>query len=102
EPDALRLRQLPHGVVREEARDVLLRAVEDHTDVVVPRRPRIVHEGAYRRLVDGPDGVPQPVERRAQRPAPLLVPARMAAGVAAAVAPPPLDAVLARPCGILD
>ena len=102
EPHALRLGQFPHRMVGQEARDALVRAVEDDADIVVARRPRVMHERPHRRLIDGRDGVAQPVEGGAQGAAPFLVPIGAAAGIAAAVAPPALDAVLARPRGVLD
>ncbi len=45
--------------------------------------------------------IAEPVERGSQRSAPPLLPARPTAGVAAAVLPPPADAVHARPRALL-
>ena len=84
-------------------RDALGRAVEDHVDVVVARRPRVRRAApAAPRLAERRQRVAQRVERLAQRRPPGLVPARVRARVAAAVALPALDAVGAAPGRALD
>ena len=87
----------------QEALDALVGAVEDHVDVVVARRPGVAQQPRAFALEDAspPRRAASPAPR-AERRAPLLVPARAAAGVAAAVAAPALDAVGAAPGGVLD
>ena len=91
------VRHLP----RQEALDVVFGAVEHDVDVVVARAPRIAQQRAAAHLEDRDALVAQPVERVAQRRAPLLIPSRAAAGAAAAVALPAPEAVVAAPRGAL-
>jgi hypothetical protein len=93
--------QLAPGVLGEETRDVLGRAVEQHADVVVARRPGILEQLAARGLERRRHAVAQPVESVAQRLAPALVPALLASRVTAAVGVPAADAVSAAPGGVL-
>ena len=79
----------------------MLRTVENYADVVIPRLPRIFQEFTEAFLEDGDQSVAQPIERRPQRPAPLLVPG-MAPGIAAAIGAPALDSVDTTPRTLFD
>jgi len=99
--DALGRSELVRGVGGEEEVDVGGSAVEDDVDVGVASGPEVFEQ----RLGDGFGErcgfVAEKIERDAQRPAPLLVPAGLAA-VATAVGTPALDAVNAGPGGVVD
>ncbi len=78
------------------------RTVEDHGDVAVAGPPRIDAETACGIAIGRGNRVAQPVERRPQRFAPLLAPARPSPGTAAAVTPPAFDPVDAAPRAVLE
>src|SRR5579884_1253211 len=59
----------------KERVDRLRRAVEDDVDVRLARRPRVPEDPPALTLEDPGELVAQPVERRAERATPLLVPA---------------------------
>ena len=80
----------------EEAIGRLRAAVEHYLDIGVARGPDIAKEAAVVLLRERNQRIAQLVEGPAQRRAPLLVPAGMAA-VTAAVGAPPLHAVHATP-----
>src|SRR5260370_3407133 len=94
---ALELEQLPNGdaigpqqvlaseVTRGETLQAFRRAVQNHVDVVVARRPGILQISRRGSFVAGSHFVAQPVERLAQRRAPFLIPLRVPAGIAATV-----------------
>jgi hypothetical protein len=94
--DALFGRDVPLGVQCEEAVDRRRRAVEDDVDVVVARTPEVDEQRRDERFGQRRGGVAQEVEGLAQRRAPLLVQARLAA-VAAAVGAPALYAMHTAP-----
>src|SRR5205807_10610064 len=73
--------------------------IEDHFDELLARPPGIAQERRGFFLEELRETIAQPVERGAQRSAPVLPPARHAPGGAPAVAPPALDAVGAAPGG---
>src|SRR5665647_3245706 len=76
-------------------------AQQHHVDVRIARDPRIT-EQLRADLIERERSLPaQPVERVAQGPPPLLVPAGLAAAVAAAVAAPALDAMDTAPRRVL-
>ena len=85
----------------EEARRRSVAAVEDDVDVGVAGGPDIVEELAPSSFSKRGDSVAQLVEGLAQRGAPVLVAAGLAA-VAAAVGAPAFDAVHAAPGGVVD
>ena len=84
----------------QEALHGLRAAVEHHIDVAVARRPNIFEELAALLLGQRGHGVAQLIQGLAQRRAPKLVEARLAA-VAAAVGAPTLHPVHAAPRGIV-
>ena len=88
------------GVAIEEAVVRGGGAVEDDVDVGVARGPEVDEERRGELFGERCGGVAEEVEGLAQRAAPLLVPAGLAA-VAAAVGAPALDAVGAAPGGVL-
>ena len=94
--DALAVAEWVRLLRSQEAIDRLRAAVEHHLDVGVARGPHIAKESAAVLLGELDQCIAQLVEGPAQRSAPLLVPAGMAA-VAAAVGAPPLHAVHATP-----
>src|SRR6185295_15313837 len=96
-PDALGFLQRPQAVAHEMTADAFGRAVEDDADGVLARRPGIAEQLPRGLFVEGRQSVPQAVEGLAQRRAPGLVPSRVRVRLAAAVAPPALDAVRAAP-----
>jgi hypothetical protein len=75
--------------------------VEDDVDVGVAGRPGVAQEAGGTGFEAGTQAVAQPVQRRAQRCTPGLVPLRLALAAAAAVAAPALDAVSAAPGRVL-
>jgi hypothetical protein len=84
-------------VVREEGLDGLRRPVEHDPDVVVPGGPGVRDVGLEAGLEDLAGPGAEPGHGLPQRGPPLLVPAGVGPGAAAAVAPPALDAVGAAP-----
>ena len=79
-----------------------LRAVVEHgLDVLVAGFPNILEEHGTLSLRQGDQSVAQFIQRKAQRRAPGLIPASMAA-VAAAIGAPALHAVNAAPGGVFD
>src|SRR3954463_8401531 len=82
----------------EEFIDVLRGPIQDHIDVFIPRRPRISEKLGAPFLELRKDGVAQPIKRLSQRSPPFLVPTRMTAGIAPAVAVPSFNSVRATPC----
>ncbi len=76
--------------------------MEDDVDVFVTRSPGIFQELAGGVFVYLGQVVAQPIESLTQRLAPLLVPARVAAGVATAIAAPAFDAVDTAPGSALE
>ena len=84
------------GVQVEEVLSGRLAAVKDDADVAVAGGPDILEELGAVLLGERSEGVAQLVESLAQRGAPLLIEAGLAA-VAAAVGAPALDAVDAAP-----
>src|ERR1019366_3751620 len=91
----------PDRVINEECFPGLLGAIKNYADVVVASGPWVADIVLQTRLEDGSQFVAQPVERRPQRSAPLLVP-RMSAGVASTIAAPAFDAVDATPRTVVD
>src|ERR1035441_626945 len=85
----------------EEARNGLLAAVEHHMDILVARGPHIGEELSALLLGKRTQSIAQLVEGPAQRCAPLLVEAGLAA-IATAVGAPALDTVNTAPRGIID
>src|ERR1019366_4030768 len=85
----------------EEARNGLFAAVEQHPDIFVARCPHIGEELSALLLSERGQSIAQLVEGLAQRCAPLLVEAGLAA-IAAAVGAPALDAVTTAPRGVVD
>src|ERR1019366_2750734 len=85
----------------EEARNGLLAAVEHYADIFVARGPHIGEELSALLLGKRSQRVTQLVEGLAQRCAPLLVEAGLAA-ITAAVGAPALDAVTTAPRGVVD
>ena len=77
-------------------------AVEHDVDVIVAGLPGIEQQLRGLALVGFDQAVAQMIERLAQGRAPGLVPARLAAGVAAAVGVPAAHAVRAAPGGVLE
>src|SRR5262249_55284005 len=73
------------------------RGLEEAVDVPVTRAPRIPGDVSRRRLVERRELVPEPVERRAERPAPPRRPVAGPANAPPAARPPALDAVHATP-----
>ncbi len=95
-------RQLPGGVLSKKFVDGGVGPVEDHRDVLLAGGPGVLEDLPPFLFEQGGDGVPQSVQRLPQRSPPLLVPPRAAAGVAPAVAPPPLHAVDAAPGAVVE
>ena len=98
---ALRLRENVAFIRAEEGVHRLRAVVEHGLDVAVARRPYVFEELAALLLGQGNEGVAQLVQSLAQRRAPGLVQARLAA-VAAAIRAPALHAVRAAPGGVFD
>src|SRR5256885_1737824 len=88
------------GVLLKEVGDGIMRPVEHNFDIGVTRGPGIAQYSLSHLFKEGIDGVTQPIEGGAQRPAPMLLP--RSAGVAAAIAVPALDAVRTAPGGVLN
>src|SRR5437773_4600244 len=82
----------------QEMFDVVRRTIENNIDVCVTSSPRIMKNLAPLLFESRCDRVAKPVQRFAQRGSPFLIPVRMTAGITAAVARPPFDAVCTAPC----
>src|SRR6202022_4641189 len=89
-------------MLRNEPLHVVIRAIENDVDVVVSRLPRIVQQALTLFLEDADALIAQPVQRIAERPAPLLGPAARSTDVASAVELPAPDAVAAAPRSPLE
>src|SRR3990172_9143035 len=76
---------------------VFSRAIVDDADIIIARGPGMLEQRPASLFEGLRQRVAQPVQRVAQGRAPLLIPVRMAARVAAAVAPPAIEAVKAAP-----
>src|SRR2546422_296114 len=85
-------------MLAEEAVDAIGPPIENHIDVVITRFPRIAEDLAAFCFEARADGIAQPIESLPQRRSPFLIPAGMAAGVAATIAVPSFHAVRATPC----
>src|SRR5262245_13149284 len=72
-------------------------SIQNHANVLVPRRPGITEKLARLVFKTRRDGVAKPVEGLAQRTAPFLVPAGMAAGITTTILSPTTDAMSATP-----
>ena len=97
----LGLIKLPKGVLGEKCLPCFPRAVKDDLNVIIARRPWVLEQLLGFLFVKRGQRVAQPIECGAQRGAPLLIPARMPTGVAAAVAPPAFDPVNTTPRAII-
>src|ERR1700733_9504029 len=82
--------------VGEERFAGLVGAVQNHADVVVARGPGIADIFLQSRLEDSSKFVAQPVQRRAQRSGPLLIPG-MPARIASTIAAPAFHSMDATP-----
>ena len=100
--DSFRFAQRPHRMLGRETLPAFRRPVQNDVDVIVARRPGVLQERPRFLLEERSQRVPQPVQGLAQRGAPFLVPVRVAAGIAAAIAAPPLNAVDATPGAVLE
>src|SRR5439155_5571277 len=94
--------QVPGRMAGDESRSVLALGIEDHLDELVAREPGVAQKPSRFALVEHGELVAQDVERGAERGAPVLPPSGSAAGRAAAVAAPTLDAVRASPGGSVE
>src|SRR5580704_7821077 len=94
--DLLVLAEFLQSMIREKRRPRCLRPVQNHPDVIVPCLPWIFQQPTEALLEDRCEPVPQPVQSRTQRHAPLLVPG-MTAGIASAVGTPSLHTVHTTP-----
>ena len=99
--DALGGAEVAVAELPQESFDTLLPRLEDDVDVVIARPPRVTEELAPVVLETGRDLVAQPVERVAERGAPLLVPAKRRSGAASAVGTPSRDSVRTAPRRVL-
>src|SRR5216684_4182987 len=102
--DAFGFGEFARGLLREEVEDGgggagWIFTAKDDLDVGVARGPEVFEEGLGELLGEGGGGVAEVVEGFAERGAPFLVPAGLAA-VAAAVGAPAFDAVGAGPGGV--
>src|SRR5262245_54082950 len=88
--------------MRDEEALARLVTVQQDFDVRIARGPRILEQRATDLLDRRVCLLAQPVERVAQRAPPLLVPAGLAAAVAAAVILPARHTVRAAPARILE
>src|SRR6185369_3472264 len=86
-------REIVRSMLLEELIHVFGRAVQDDIDVVIARRPRIAKDLASLALELRRYGIAKPIQCLTQRSAPFLVPLRMTAGIASAVAVPAFDTV---------
>src|SRR5689334_8665959 len=93
----LLLVEIMRGVLREEAREAFVGAVEDYINIGIAGSPGIFQKGCGLLLEKGRQSVAKPIERFAEGRAPALVPIAVAAGIAATVGFPALDAVNAAP-----
>jgi len=89
--------QFAHRVLGKKFRACFRRAVQNDRNILVPCQPRIFQKLFPPRFKNRCQLVAQPVERLAQRRAPLLIPAAMTAGVTTAVALPTFDAMRTAP-----
>jgi hypothetical protein len=98
----LLIAQLARRVPGPESLLARRRAVSNDRDVVVAGRPRVAEEIPRPLLEPGRQLIAQPIEGLPQRGPPGLVPVGVSARVAAAVAPPAVDAVDAAPGGAFE
>src|SRR5271167_933525 len=99
---SLILVKFPKGVLRQESPQALHRAVQNDIDILVAGGPRVLQETASLALKSRRQGVSKPIQGFPQWSPPFLIPARMTAGIAAAIAAPPFDTVHATPGAILE
>src|SRR5579872_3206080 len=81
----------------QEISHARLRPVEHSADILVPCRPGVFQKGTSVQFVIGGKAIPQPIKSFSQRGPPLLVPARSASCVAAAITLPSVHSVRATP-----
>ena len=86
----------------QEAFDVVRRAIEDDSNIVITGGPGVVQHPTAALLIDWREGVAEPIQSLAQRRAPGLLPVARPTRTTSTVAAPALDSVGATPGRVWD
>src|SRR5262249_40477287 len=99
--DFFTFRKVVRRMIAQKAIALLRLSIQNHINVIIAGLPRITQQSAALTLVYWSDRVTKPIQCLAQRRSPILIPPWLAAGVAATVAIPALEAVRTAPSAAL-